>query len=196
MKDSALVAPYITSDELERFSSQHLLQEEHSSKDWISILDDLHATHGSREQLGVDSITKKSPSSDQAFNFDAAVGEGEEFQEALASPTPAAPRPTEVYSMARGVGALRMLSSSGMEALKLLLPVSNLFGTLEEQKGSGEADVGHLKAMVETLLKVVPAGLEEGEERLKEVVRLLEEDGDRRSKAFQALLFDLFGGRD
>jgi hypothetical protein len=45
MKDSALVAPFIMSEELERFSSTHLLREKHSSKDWIVILDELHAIH-------------------------------------------------------------------------------------------------------------------------------------------------------
>jgi hypothetical protein len=53
-----------------------------------------------------------------------------------------------------------------------------------------------LKASVESLLMAVPAGFNEGEERLKEAVRLLEEDGDCRFKSFQTLLFDLFGGRN
>jgi hypothetical protein len=55
MKELALVAPFITSEELEWFSSLHLLQEKHSSKDWISILDKLHFIHKSRDQVGVDS---------------------------------------------------------------------------------------------------------------------------------------------
>jgi hypothetical protein len=40
-------------------------------KVWIAILDELHFTHKSRDQVGVDSAIKSSKSSTQAFNFDA-----------------------------------------------------------------------------------------------------------------------------
>jgi hypothetical protein len=121
-----------------------------------------------------------------------------DHQDTLTSPVPLSVRPDEVYSMACGTGALRMLSSGGIEALKFFLPVNNLFGSTEDEELStqGEDQIADLKASVESLLKAVPAGFNEGEVRLKEAVRLLEEDGERKAKSIQALLFDLFGGRE
>jgi hypothetical protein len=94
-----------------------------------------------------------------------------------------------------------MLSSTGLEALKALS--SNLFGSIDEEaltlpegETFSEEQLRALKASVDTLRSAASAGFKESESRLKEAVRLLEEDGERRTKAFASILFDLFGVRD
>lgn len=204
MKDSALVAPYITTDELEQHSRLMLLEEKHSSKAWIKILDEFHELHGTRSQAWENSKLSETIEETTHYNFD---DDEADVSSVARSPSgipsevvSSSVKPVEMKSIMRGAGAFRMLSGSGLEAIKAILPVSNLFVKIDEDDDS---DAPALKSStptvadsVETLLRVVPEGLKELETKLKESVRLLEEDGDRRSKAYLELLTDLFGGRD
>jgi TolA-binding protein len=207
MKDSALAAPYITSAEVEEYSSHHLIKEEHSSKEWIRILNRFHDEHQTRVQEVLGIKLKGSPSG-EAFNFDTEnVEKEDEASDVFGTPNPelskpvSEPRPDEALSIARGAGAFRMLSALGLEALKTLS--SNLFGSIDEdalmvQEGESlsEEQLRALKTSVDTLREAASAGFKESESRLQEAVRLLEEDGDRRTKAFISILHDLFGTRN
>jgi hypothetical protein len=192
--DSACAQYFITTDQLIRWEAEDLADQVHSSKDWIQIIEDLRAKHNWTP--GAVSTPMKTPAPDAstpkpspAFSFYDAEEEVDAAQ------------PSAIKSIYKS-SALRMLSTTGLETIKSILPLASLFskeGEDEDTKPAAvsvQAQLTTVTSSVETILKIMPDGFQELDDRFKEAIRLVEEEMATMSAAHKSLFSSLFDGSD
>jgi hypothetical protein len=184
---SALVSPFVAAAELERAGSLALAAERHSSQEWIEIITAFNSARGIRAPPYV------FPDPEDADPQDDGVDDGD-FHDASSG---------LITSVVRGACALRMLSTSRFETLKSLLPVVDLFGSSVKEEASDEEAVQEEGAIVprastslDTLVKLIPDGFTELEDRLRQAVKLLEDEMARMSVDHTTLWDQVFGSVD
>jgi hypothetical protein len=188
--DSALVSPFVTAAELEREGALDLADERHTSKEWIEIITAFTAERGIRVPGAEVSPYMFPDELDNGPQDDA----GDDFHDASAD---------FVASAFRGAGALTMLSTSRFETLKALLPAVNLFGSSVKEEATTEEDlleegapVPRMAASLDSLVQLIPDGFTEMEDRLKQAVKLLEDEMSRMAAEHTTLRDQVFGSVD
>lgn len=204
MKDNtALCEPCISRDQLSLAGSSHLLAERHSSRVWSDLV-------GTALVLAIST----SPVMSETGLEDKSHSLGESASASLDFASEVSPH----CKPAVGVGTVEVLKSTGIEALKSLLPASSLlFGRPKPSDAEGapksateeetvEFDAAAppstddrwdaLSAVVLSLYDTLPSGLQEVDSKFTKAVQAMERRQSDFATSLETVQRDLFGSED